>query len=344
MGKKIISFLLSAFLMTGCSSNIDKSVKNDSVASGEKTVNVYSARNYDVDKDIFLKFEKETGIKVNLIEGKGDELIERIKREENNNQADLFLTVGAESISYMKENNLLDKHELNNIDFVDKGFHGEDWIALTKRARIIVFDKTKNPDFKIDSYNELSNDKFNKKLLVRSGTSSYNIALTANILQKYGKEKAREFVSGVVKNLARQPKGNDRDQAKAVVAGEGEIAIMNTYYVIKMLNSADATEKETASKIGIAFPQETHVNISWGGVVKNSKNKENAKKLLEYLLKEEQQKTYMEVNGEYPVNNKIQINETLKSFGSFNQMDVDYETLGKFTVEAIMIMDELGWK
>lgn len=341
----LVMLVLGIISLVGCSAKPEEKQDSANVQNQESSVNVYSARNYDVDKDIFLRFEEETGIKVNLIEGKGDELLERMNREKNNSQADIFLTVGGENISYAKEQELLQNHELENLDgILEEGFYGDDWIALTKRARVLAFDKNKTPDFEIKSYLDLAQETYNDKLLVRSGTSSYNIALTANIIQNLGSEKAREFVGGVVNSMAREPQGNDRDQAKGVIAGEGEYAIMNTYYVIKLLTSAEPAEVETAKQVGLAFPEETHVNVSWGGIVKDSKNKENAKKLLEYLLQAEQQKIYMDKNGEYPVNINVELSETLKGFGDFNQMAVDYEKLGSFTTEAIMIMDELGWK
>lgn len=346
MKKNLLVLLILGILsLIGCSAKSEENQVQTNEQNQKSFVNVYSARNYDVDKDLFLRFEEETGIKVNLIEGKGDELLERMNREKNNTQADIFLTVGGETISYAKEQDLLQNHEIGNLDRILKdGYYGDDWVALTKRARVMAFDKNKNPDYVIKSYLDLSQDEYNDKLLVRSGTSSYNIALTANIIQNYGSEKAREFVGGVVNSLAREPQGNDRDQAKGVVAGDGEYALMNTYYVIKMLTSADPAEVEAAKQISLAFPEETHVNISWGGIVKDSKNKENAKKLLEYLIQAEQQKTYMNENGEYPININVELSETLKDFGDFKQMAVDYEQLGNYTTEAIMIMDELGWK
>lgn len=341
----LVILILGMISLIGCSAKPEENQVNTNEQNQESVVNVYSARNYDVDKDLFLRFEEETGIKVNLIEGKGDELLERMNREKSNPQADIFLTVGGETLSYAKEQDLLQDHEIENLDgILEEGFYGDDWTALTKRARVLVFDKNKTPDYEIKSYLDLAQESYNDKLLVRSGTSSYNIALTSNILQNYGSEKAREFVNGVVNGLAREPQGNDRDQAKAVVAGEGEYAIMNTYYLIKLLNSADAQEVETAKQIGLAFPEETHVNISWGGIVKDSKNDENAKKLLEYLLQPEQQKAYMDDNGEYPVNINVELSELLKGYGNFKHMPVDYEKLGNFTTEAIMLMDELGWK
>ncbi len=341
----LVMLVLGIVSLVGCSAKPEENQDSANVQNKESSVNVYSARNYDVDKDIFLRFEEETGIKVNLIEGKGDELLERMNREKNNSQADIFLTVGGENISYAKEQDLLQNHEIENLNgILQEGFYGDDWIALTKRARVLAFDKNKTPDYKIKSYLDLAQEAYNDKLLVRSGTSSYNIALTANIIQNLGTEKAREFVGGVVNSMAREPQGNDRDQAKGVIAGEGEYALMNTYYVIKLLTSADPVEVETAKQVGLAFPEETHVNISWGGIVKDSKNKENAKKLLEYLLQAEQQKIYMDKNGEYPVNINVELSDILKGFGDFDQMAVDYEKLGNFTTEAIMIMDELGWK
>jgi len=317
--------------------------KDDTAES--KEVNIYTSRHYDVDKEIYKKFEEKTGIKVNVIEGKTNELVERLSREGEDTTADLFLSVGAENIYTLTEKNLLETLENDTLKSnIAEDYRGDNWVGLTGRARLFAYDKTRGEKPNITKYEDITKDEFKGKVLVRSSSSSYNNALLSSLIQTKSKEYAEQWAQGVKNNMARTPEGNDRAQAKAVAAGVGDIAIMNSYYLVRMLNSSDAQEAEVGKKIGLIFPEDTHINLSWGGVVKGSKNKDNAHKLLEYLTGEEVQKMFTEENGEYPLNKTVEPNKVLRDFGAFTPQQTNYGELGKYSQEATIIFDKVGWK
>lgn len=332
--RKLSLLLILLLALSACTS-----VKTEE----SKEVNIYSARNYDVDKDLLIQFENETGIKVNLFEGKGDELIERLKLEQSEPIADIFMTVGAETLYPALQNDLLADLGINK-GTLESGYYGDKWVALTRRARVIVYDKVNNPNPTVQNLNDLTDPQYSGQILSRSSTSSYNLALMAHQIQLNGKDATKELMLGLVKNFARTPTGNDRDQAKAVIAGLGQYAIMNTYYVAAMERSSEPEEVKVANQIGLIYPTETHVNISWIGQIKNSPNPTNAQLLIEFLLSETAQKEYAEKNGEYPVLNTIPVSSLLLPWGDFNKAEIDYETLGQYSIETVQLFDEVGWE
>ena len=334
--RKLSLILLSLFIFTACT-QVQPEAANE--------INIYSARNYDVDKDLLQRFESETGIKVNLFEGKGDELIERLKLEQSDPIADIFMTVGAETLYPALQNELLADLNLDSVkDNLDAQFYGDKWVALTKRARVIVYDKVNNPNPTVQNLEDLTDPQYLGTVLSRSSTSSYNLALMANHIQKDGYEATKQLAQGLVNNFARTPTGNDRDQAKSVIAGLGQYAIMNTYYVAAMERSADAEEVKVAQQLGLIYPEETHVNISWIAKINDSPNPDNAQRLIEFLLSETAQKEYADQNGEYPALSSIPVSSLLLPWDTFNKADVDYETLGQLSIETIQLFDEVGWE
>lgn len=341
----IVAAVMTMGLLVGCSPKRNDEGNVDNSAKGENVVNVYSARHYDVDKKLFQKFEEETGIKVNLVEGKADELIERMIREGENSSADVFLTVGAENIYTLKEKNLIKKYSSDIIDSnIPKDYRGEDWVGLTSRARVIAYDKTRVKPEEIDSYDDLLDDKYKGKVLSRSSSSSYNVAMLSAFIQEEGEEAAKKWAEGIVKNFARTPEGNDRDQVKAISAGVGDVAIINSYYLAKMVTSSDQEEVKAAENIGLIFPKDTHVNLSFAAVTNSSKNEKNAVKLIEFLTQEEAQSAYASENGEFPLNQKAKLPELLKSWGDFDGKNIDFEKLGAYKQKAVLIFDQIGWK
>ncbi len=308
-------------------------------------LNVYSSRHYDVDKEVYKLFEEETGIKVNVVEGKGGELLERLSREKEDPKADLFLTVGAETIYPLTQMSLLDEFESETVaQNVPENMRGKGWSAIMYRARVIAYEKGKTDPATITCYKDLMKDEYKGKILVRSSTSSYNVALLSSFVQMGGKDKAKEWAEKIVANMARKPEGNDRDQAKAVVAGEGDLAIMNSYYFVRMANSSDDAEVKVSEKIGLIFPKKTHINLSYAGVITGAKNKANAVKFVEFLTTEKVQKMYAEKNGEFPVNPKVERTAIQKSWGDFAIQEIDFAELGKYKKEATMIFDEVKWE
>jgi iron(III) transport system substrate-binding protein len=334
--KRLFIFVAVMLLfLAGCAPKSDVS----------RQVNVYSARNYDVDKDMLVAFEAETGIKVNLIEGKGDELLERINREKADSVADVFMTVGAEHIYFAQQNDLLEHLDTSGFAaFMDAQLYGQNWVAITRRARVIVYDKTRIINPTIETYEDILDAQYKGKLLVRSATSSYNIALLAAMIQREGIENATAWAQGIVNNFARTPTGNDRDQAKSAVAGIGDYAIMNTYYIGTMSASSDAEEVAVAAKLGVIYPKNTHVNISWAAIVKGSKNASEAQLLIEYLLAKQQQAIYTQKNGEFPIRNDVPASDLILSWGTFDAEVIDYEQLGATMIEAVKIFDQVKWQ
>ncbi len=351
MKKRIaIMFFLLAGVLAACGNQSTDDSKNNT-ASGSKEVNLYSSRHYDVDNELYKKFTKETGIKVNLIKGEADELLERIKREGDATQADLFLTADAGRLFRAKEADLLQPVSSEILDKqIPKKFQDDDqmWYGLTKRARIFVYDKNKVKPEELSTYEALTEPEWKGRVLIRSSENLYNQSMLASFIELFGEEKAKQWAEGIVNNMARNPEGGDRDQAKAIAAGIGDVAIMNTYYLGQMLNSEDAEEVKLAEELGVFFPNQettgTHVNISGAGVVKASKNKDNAVKLLEFLSAKEAQGVFAEANYEYPVNDEVQPSQLLESWGEFKEQDIPLSVLGDNNAKAIMIFNEIGWK
>ncbi|SFF04728.1 Fe(3+) ABC transporter substrate-binding protein [Thermoflexibacter ruber] len=348
---KHISFLacwITAFLFTACGSQTTNESQSTTTLSQE--VNVYTHRHYDSDVLLFEEFTKQTGIKVNVIKANADELMQRMEMEGENSPADVLLTVDAGRLYRAKEKGLLQPISSEVIKqnvpayLIDKDDY---WVALTQRGRVIVYAKDKVNPQELSTYQALTDNKWKKKILVRSSDNIYNQSLLASIIAHEGEQAAKKWAEGIVKNMARDPKGNDNDQVTALVAGEGDLAIVNTYYVAKMLAEAP-NAKEIAGKIGVFFPNQNtygaHFNVSGGGVAKYAPHKENAIKLLEFLTSEKAQQIFAEANQEYPIKSGINISPTLQSFGTFKADTIDLDLLGKYNSTAVKIFDQVGWK
>ncbi|CDF59275.1 Fe(3+) ABC transporter substrate-binding protein [Thermobrachium celere] len=342
------ALLLSTSIFAGCAKIAEEKTPTQ---QKEKVVNVYSDRHYDTDKKLYEEFTKMTGIKVNVVEGKSDELIERLSREGQDTQADILITADAGRLHKAKEQGLLQSFDSEIVNKnIPKNLRDKDntWTALTVRARVIVYSKDRVNPNELSTYEALTDAKWKGRVLTRSSTNIYSQSLLASMIEINGKEKAKEWAKGLVQNFAREPQGNDRDQVKAVAAGVGDVAIVNTYYIGKMLNSQDQEEVNAANKVGVFFPNQqttgTHINISGAGLTKASKNKENAIKLIEFLTSEEAQKLFAEANFEYPANPKVEVAKLLKSWGEFKRQDIEMSKLGEHNKHAVEIFNEVGWK
>ena len=315
-----------------------------------QVVNVYSARHYDTDDEIYSKFEKKTGIKVNLIEGGSGAMLERLKREGKRSPADVFITVDAGRL-YQAElagvfqpvkSALLSRLVPANLR------HPEGkWFGLTKRARIILRSRDRVKEGEISSYEDLVKPRWKGKVLIRSSSNIYNQSLVGSLIAAHGEAAAEKWCRGLVANLARVPQGGDRDQIKAVAAGEGDIAVANSYYFARMLNGTDA-EKAAAARVAVVFPNQgnrgTHVNLSGIGVCASSPNKANAVRFIEYLMGTEAQEVFAAGNNEYPVVKGAGTVPALKAFGAFKEDKVNAAVFGKNNAAAIRIMDRAGWR
>jgi len=314
-------------------------------------VNLYTSRHYDTDRDLYDIFTDQTGIVVNVIEGEGDELIERLNIEEANTEADVFMTADAGSLHVAKEDGLFQaiQSDVLNSNIPEKLRDTDNqWFGMTKRARVLVYAKDRVDPSELSTYEALTGPEWEGRLLARTSENMYNKSILASFIEIMGPEAAEEWATGFAKNMAREPQGGDTDQAKAVVAGEGDVALMNTYYVGRLLNSSDPGDVEVGKAIGVFFPnQETtgaHINISGAGVIKHSKNVENAIKFLEFLSSETAQGLFAEANNEYPANPNVPASETVKAWGEFKEQDINLTILGQNQQEAIKTFDRSGWK
>lgn len=350
MKKYILSLFAVSSLFVSCSEPVAKEeTKTEEIK--QETVNVYTHRFYDTDQRLFKSFEEKTGIKVNVKKDKADKLIALLQAEGESSQADLLITVDAGRLGYAKKLDLLQKFNSKKIDtdipaqFIDKDHQ---WVALTQRARVIAYDHKEVKPSELDSYMGLTDKKWKGQINVRSAGNIYNQSLLASIIAHHGEEKALAWAKGMVANMAREPKGNDRDQVKQVALGEGNLAIINTYYLGKLLNSSNEMEANAGKSVALYFPNQdsygTHINVSAAGITKYAPNKTNAEKLMEFLLSEEAQMAYAESNYEYPVLPGVEASELLKSWGTFKSDDLDLEKLSEYNQKAVEIFKMAGWK
>lgn len=352
-------FLLALAAMVGCSSSEtqNKAAEEPKTSNEEAekkepgVVNLYTSRHYESDVELYKIFEEQTGIKVNVVEGKGDELMERLNIEGESTEADLYFTADAGNLNVAKESGLLQSVESDVIEKnIPEKLRDEDntWFGMAKRARVLVYAKDRVNPSELSTYEALTEPEWKGRVVARTSENMYNISLLASFIDVMGEEGAKEWAKGFAGNMARDPQGNDRDQAKAVVAGEADVAIMNTYYVGLMLNSEDPEEVKVAENIGVFFPNQettgTHINVSAIAVTKHAKNTENAVKFIEFLSSEQAQGQFAEVNYEFPANPNVEASELLKSWGEFKEQDINLSVLGKNQQQSIKIFNEVGWK
>lgn len=325
--------------------------KSDKKTEDSKELTVYTHRHYESDQELFKRFEEKTDIKLNIVNASADELIQKMSLEGEQSPADVLITVDAGRLYRAKSQDLLQSFSSPLIDsIVPNHLRDEDghWVSLTKRARVIAYAKDRVDSTELSTYENLTSEEWKDKILVRSSSNIYNQSLLASIIANEGNEFAENWAQGVVDNMARSPKGNDRDQVKAVANGEGDLAIVNTYYIGKLLNSEDENELEAGESVGIFFPNQettgTHINVSGIGVAKYSPNKASAVEFVEFLLKEDAQNIFAGSNYEYPINPNVEPSEILKEWGEFKEDKLSLNELGKNNKEAVIIFDKVGWK
>lgn len=314
-------------------------------------VNVYSQRHYDSDKALFKKFEEKTGIKVNLVTAKAEELVSRLTIEGANSPADILITADIGNLYDAKQKDLVQKIESKTLsENIPAHLRDEDgkWFALTKRARVFVYNPSKVNEKDLGDYFSITTPEFKGRVVTRTSTHAYNKSLLASIIAHYGEEKALQFATNLANNLARDPKGGDKDQVRAVASGEADVAIVNSYYLGVMANSEDKVDSEIVKSLKIFFPAQnttgSHINVSGASVTKFAPNKENAVKLIEFLTSTEAQGALAEGNYEYPVNPKVKPAGIVASWGEFKEDTIALNEVGKYTKDAVEIATKGKWK
>jgi iron(III) transport system substrate-binding protein len=318
----------------------------------DNVLNLYSARHYQTDEALYTNFTKATGIKVNLIEGGEDALMERIRNEGVNSPADVFITVDVGRLWRAEQMGLFAPVKSRTLESrIPANYRDPDgnWFGFSRRARIIVYNKTALKAGEITTYEDLADPRYKGRICTRSGSHVYNLSLMGSMIGTLGEEKAEAWAKGVAGNLARPPKGGDTDQLKAAAAGECDIAVSNTYYFARLLRSDKADERQIAEKLGVVFPNQagrgTHFNISGGGMLKHAPHKEAAVKFLEYLASNEAQVYFADGNNEWPVVASVVTNNpALKAMGSFKPETLNIAAIGKNQPAAQKIFDRVGYK
>lgn len=349
--KTLVVAGMIAGIVTGMMAGSGLTVATASAA--EAQVNLYSARKENLIKPLLDQFTEQTGIKVNLVTGKADALLQRLVSEGRNSQADLFITVDAGRLHRAKEagvlqavtSNVLNSHVPSHLRDPE-GY----WFGLSQRARPIfyVIDRVKPAE--LSTYEALAEPQWKGRICIRSSNNIYNQSLVASLLEHSGAERTADWAGKLVGNFARPPKGGDRDQLKAAAAGACDIAIANTYYFGKMIHGKDESQQQAAKKVAIFWPNQgeedrgAHVNVSGVGLTAAAQHKPEATQLMEFLVSKDAQKWYAEVNYEYPVVEGVESSETLKTWGDFKADTLNLMELGKNNSDAVKIMDRAGWK
>lgn len=321
------------------------------LSQAAEEVNLYSARIEALIKPMLDRFTEQTGIEVNLVTGDADELLSRLQNEGRNSPADLLVTTDAGRLYRAQEADLVQPIESEVLSqripeaYRDPQGH---WFGLSLRARPIMYVKGEIDPAELSTYEDLADPRWHQQICIRSSGNIYNQSLVASMIAANGLEATEEWAKGLVSNLAKPPRGGDRDQIKAAAAGQCKLAIANTYYLAGMMNSDDPAEQEAAAKIGVFWPNQndrgSHVNISGAAVTKAAKNRDNAVKLIKFLSSEEAQQWYAEVNGEYPVVEGIASSALLQQWGEFKADPLNMAILGENNSEALRLMDRAGWQ
>ncbi len=326
-------------------------IRPDRGSAQTKVLNLYSSRHYNTDNALYEGFTRQTGIKVNLLEGKADQLMERIKNEGSNSPADVLLTVDAGRLWRAEKMGLLapSSSAVLNQRIASNLRHPQGkWYGFSKRARVIVYSRDRVNPSQLSTYEDLVSSKWKGKILVRTSTNIYNQSLIGAMIEKNGARATEQWCRGLVGNFARSPEGNDTAQIKGVAAGVGDLAICNSYYFMRLVKSKDPKDQAIVKKIGIFFPNQktwgTHVNISGGGVVSTSRNKAAAVKFLEYLSSLSAQRFFAEGNNEYPTVRGVALDPVLKRYGRFKEASLNVDSYGRNSSEAVKVADRAGWK
>ena len=347
---KINKFLLPALLVL---SIILVYFNSDDIVES-KEVNIYTSRHYDADDLLYKQFTKKTGIKVNIISGKGSALIERLKAEGANSPGDVFFTVDAGNLANFQKQGYLQpiqSEAIKQVVPVELRGENDEWVAVAKRARVIFYNPelVNENEIKNINYEDLSKDTWKGKIVIRSSSNMYNQSLVSSLISNLGIEKTEEWAKGLVSNFSRKPQGNDRSQIMAVANKKASIAIANTYYIGIMLSGKGGQDQlNAANKVKIAFPNQgnrgTHINISGGGVLKYSPNRENAEKFLEFLLSREAQNHIVNNTFEYPVLSTVRPHPLIENFGEFKMDKTSVADFGKYNPDAVKLMDRVNWQ
>lgn len=341
---------LVAFAIASCDNQSQDAVAPDAAAP-DAVVNVYSARHYDVDDDLFDSFTEQTGIDVNVVEGKSDELIERIKTEGEASPADVFITVDAGRLWRAEQAGVFQPVSSAVLDErVPASLRHPDglWYGLTKRARVLIYNVETVDPAELSTYEALAEPLWNGRVCVRSSGNIYNQSLLGSLIETIGLEATETWAEGLVNNFARDPDGGDVNQIKAVASGQCDVAIVNHYYWARLAKSDEPESQDVIAKTAVFFPNQddrgTHVNISGMGMVAGAEHGESAIAFLEFLVSDEAQEVFASSNNEYPVVEGVAMDPIVAELGEFKVDEVNVSAYGRNNPDVVKLVDRVGWK
>ena len=334
----------AALIVAACGQQTDEAPADAGV------VNLYTARHYASDEQIYDAFTEATGIQVRKIEVPADQLVERLKAEGAGSPADVVVIQDAGAMGRAADADLLVAFDDATIDGrVPEQRRDPDgrWFGIARRARVIAYDTTKVKPEEVDTYEELASPRFKGKLCVRNSDNSYNLSLMAALIERWGADKALDWAKGIVANMARPPQGADTEQIRAVGAGQCEVAITNHYYYLRLAESDDAADKALTQKVKLSFPslegRGAHFNLSGAGLAANAPNRENAIRFLEFLTGPEAQSIFANATNEFPT---VPSTQTPQDVGQFMSVPADPLPLHAYSThlaESHRIFEQAGW-
>lgn len=319
-------------------------------AAAEGELNLYSSRHYDTDERLYTDFEEATGIKINRIEGKADELIARMQAEGENSPADVLLTVDTSRLERAKAAGVLQSIDSAVLEARIPAYMQDDenqWYGFSQRARILFYDKERVAE-PPQSYQDLADPKYADMVCIRSSSNVYSQTILAAMIAHLGEEAAKDWAAAVVGNFARDPQGGDTDQLRGIVSGECGIAMSNTYYFARAVRKDVKGLSSDIAKVGWVFPNQNdtgaHMNLSGGGVAAHAPNQENAVKFLEYLASDQAQQYFSAGNDEYPGVPGVGLSPSVASLGMFKPDDLDASIIADNVATAQKVFNAVGWK
>ncbi len=325
----------------------------------EQTLNLYSARHYSTDEALYANFTKATGIKINRVDADDAGILARLKAEGSASPADVILLVDAARLTKGDADGLFQPIKSKLLDdAIPLAYRakpaadgGTAWFGFSTRARVVVYDKVKVKKDDVDTYEELADPKNKGKLCLRSGSHPYNLSLFGAVMEHIGETATQTWLQGMVANLARDPKGGDTDQIKAVASGECQVAVTNTYYIARLMRSSKPEDQTLMEKVGVVFPNQaswgTHLNIAGGAVAKHAKNPANAVRFMEYLASAEAQNYFANGNNEWPTAKGVQVtNPALQAMsgGTFKSETIPLAAVGANQAKVQQMLDRVNFK
>ncbi|WP_418320416.1 Fe(3+) ABC transporter substrate-binding protein [Piscinibacter sakaiensis] len=322
----------------------------------QKVLNLYSARHYQTDEALYADFTKATGIKINRVDADDAGILTRLQSEGSASPADVILLVDASRLWRAETTGLFQPIKSTLLESRipatlrgDQTAEGIAWFGLSTRARVIVYNKATVNKANVSTYESLADPKHKGKLCTRSGSHPYNLSLFGSMMEHLGEAGVESWLKGLVANMARDPKGGDTDQIKAVASGECQIALTNSYYLARLMRSNKPEDRAVIDKIGVVFPNQqsfgTHVNIAGAAVAKHSPNRDNAVKFVEYLASDQAQIYFADGNNEWPVVARVKVsNPALAALGEFKSETIPVKFAGRNQTKVQQILDRVGYK